>query len=709
MTATITPLRAPIRALMLSTTLLFPLAAAAQEAAVTVLDPVVLDGSGGIGQVNGYVATGSVSGTKTATPLRKTPQAINVVPATQIADQAATSVAQALRYSPGIFTEYRGSSNLHDETYVRGFGYVPRYVDGLIFGSGSFGQMDPWLLDRVELVKGPSSVLYGQANPGGIITMTTKKADGERVREVKVTGGSHDRAGLAFDFGDKLSETLDWRLVGTGWRVDTQEKGLEQQRFSFAPSLRWRPTDATTVTVTALVQNEPDAGFRNFRIADGTIRPTASGGYIPVDFLVGDPAWDRSTRETRALGAEIEHRLGDDTTLRAKARATGIDSYFRTLTFESLDADGKTINRAASGGTDDLKQAALDLSVEHRFQTGAAEHTLLAGIDHQRSRRDYKWGFDYSVPTIDWTNPVYGHTGFDLVERPSDTRTDSRQTGLYVQDQVEIGALNLSAGLRYDDFDVTIDNNLTGASTTFDDHAVTGRLGALYTFDNGVAPYLSYATSFEPVTQSSATGTPFDPTEAEQVELGVKWASADGRFFAQAAVFDLKQTGVLSYNPVTASYDQIGRIDSRGLELEGRAELGNGWSLLGSASWLDAEVKETNTAADLGKMPSRLPGFTAALWAKYTSEAGYDLALGLRHIGDSWGDSANTFEVPSVTLVDLAVGYDFGKLSPAYEGLHGQINVQNLTNKVYTASCASQWACFIGSERMVTASLDYKF
>ncbi|TKD25139.1 TonB-dependent siderophore receptor [Rhodobacter capsulatus] len=657
----------------------------------------------------GYVAQGSHAGTKTAAPLTKTAQAISVVPASQIADQGATSVAQALRYTPGIVTEYRGSSNLHDETFVRGFYYVPRFLDGLAFGTNSFGQIDPALLERVELVKGPSSVLYGQANPGGLIAMTTKKADGAHHGEMVASFGTGDRAGLSFDLGDRLSDTLSWRLAGTGWRVDTQENGLEQQRFSFAPSLTWAPTDATRLTVLALVQNEPDAGFRNFREAAGTLIPTATGDLVPWDFLVSDPAWDRSTRNTRALGAEFEHDLTANTTLRAKARLSQIDSAYRTLIWGALASDGVTISRSASGGTDDLRQGLLDLSLEHRFHTGAVEHRLLAGIDHQDSHRDYHWGYDFSTASIDWTNPVYGQSDFDLSDRVSDTDTDARQTGLYLQDQATVGNWTLSAGLRLDDFRSEITDNQTGTTSVFDDRATTGRIAALYSFDNGIAPYISWSSSFEPVTQSSGTAVPFDPTEAEQLEIGAKWASADGRLFAQAAVYDLSQTGVLVYNDSSSAYEQIGRIDSRGLELEGRAELGSGWSVIAAAGWIDAEVKETTTAAELGKTPARVPDMTASIWAKYTAEAGYDVALGLRHIGASQGNATNTFEVPSVTLVDLALGYDLGRLTPAAEGVRAQLNVQNLTDRQYVASCASAYACFVGSERRVTASVSTKF
>ncbi|WP_444461518.1 TonB-dependent siderophore receptor [Rhodobacter capsulatus] len=701
------PRFSPLLAVLICSTVISAAPLCAEEA--TELQQIDVAGAAVDQVVNGYVAQGSQSGTKTAAPLTKTAQAISVVPARQIADQGATSVAQALRYTPGIFTEYRGSSNLHDETFVRGFYYVPRFLDGLAFGTNSFGQIDPALLERIELVKGPSSVLYGQANPGGLIAMTTKKADGAHHGEMVASFGSGDRAGLSVDIGDRLSDTLSWRLAGTGWRVDTQENGLEQERYSFAPSLTWAPTDDTRLTVLALVQNEPKAGFRNFREAAGSLTPTATGALVPWDFLVSDPAWDRSTRNTRALGVEFEHDLSASTTLRARARLSQIDSDYRTLTWGALAADGVTISRTASGGTDDLRQGLLDLSLEHRFRTGAVEHTLLAGIDHQDSHRDYHWGYDFSTAAIDWTHPVYGRDDFVLNDRVSDTDTDARQTGLYLQDQATVGNWTLSAGLRFDDFKSEIKDNQTGTRSVFDDTATTGRIAALYSFANGIAPYISYATSFEPVTQSSGTATPFDPTEAEQLEIGAKWASADGRLFAQAAVYDLRQTGVLVYNNTLSVYEQIGRIDSRGLELEGRAELGQGWSVIASAGWIDAEVKETTNAAELGKTPSRVPDVTASIWGKYTAGAGYDVALGLRHIGTSQGNGTNTFEVPSVTLVDLALGYDLGRLTPAAEGVRAQLNVQNLADKQYVASCASAYACFVGSERTVTVSVSTKF
>ncbi|WP_330628290.1 TonB-dependent siderophore receptor (plasmid) [Thioclava litoralis] len=688
---------------------LFCAAPALAEEAVVALEEVVVRGEDLAHETRGYIAAGSLSASKTATALSLTPQVVSVVTAQQIADQGAQSVAQSLRYAPGILTEYRGTSNLTDETFVRGYSYVPRFLDGLAFGGSSFGQIDPWLLERVELLKGPSSALYGQSNPGGLIAMTSKRADGAHHGVVEARTGSGAHAGLAFDRGGALSQTLSWRVVGTGHRTQTQEEDGETQRYAVAPSLRWHPREGLTLDLAGLVQNEPDAGLRNFREAAGSLFPTATGALIPWAFNVSDPAWDSSTRTTKALSASLTQALGPQTTLRANARLSRIRTGFRSLVWGSLAEDGRTISRTASGGTEDLDQALVDLSVAHLAYPGGAEHRLLAGLDYRRSTRNYQWGFDYDAPPIDWTAPVYGYDSFDLNSRVSDTTTRATQAGLYVQDQIAFGRWQVTGGLRFDDFSSKITDHEAASRSRFSDQALTGRAAVLYAFDNGLSPYLSYATSFEPVTEASGSGTPFDPTQARQYELGVKWATPDGRYVAQAAYYDLRQTGVITYDSATYTPRQIGWIDSRGLEIEAQAEIDAHWSLLGSASWIEAEVADSARSSEIGKTPARMPERTAGLWGKYRAQAGYDIALGMRYIGRSQGDSGNTFEVPAVTLYDLALGYEFGPVLSAQDAMRLQLNVQNLADKAYVASCASAYACFVGNERTWTASLRYTF
>lgn len=683
----------------------------------TTLEPIVVEGAGEVadGPVKGYVAKRSKTTTKTDVPIEKTPQSISVITADQMADQGVKSVAEALRYTPGLFAEYRGASNLHDETFLRGYYYAPRFLDGLLFGSNSLGQIDPYLLERVEVLKGPSSVLYGEARPGGLINLVSKRPTGEASHEVQATVGSDGRLEGAFDLTDKVpgSDALSYRLVGKAARADTMEDGLDTKRLAVAPSIMWQPDNQTKFTVQAFYQNEPEAGFRNFREAKGSLTPTAYG-YVPRDFLVSDPHVQKSEREQASIGYQAEHRFDNGITLRQNARITDIDTAYQTLTWGSLQSDGKTITRSGSGGTEDMLQFVIDNSAEAKVSTGALEHTIIAGFDYRYSVVDYAWGYDYTVPSIDWTNQVYNVTSLNLSSGRSDTKTKASQAGLYLQDQIELGRLNLLFGGRQDWATTDIDNNLNGTTTSFDSSATTGRAGAVYDLGWGLSPYLSVATSFEPVLTAAPAGSdPFDPSTAIQYEAGLRFAPEGYGFSVGAAVYELTQQNVLYRETSSSPWQQTGEIRTRGFELEGRAEITDNFSLLAAYSYTDQEVTEAAQANILGKTPARIPLNQASVWGKYEFSNGplngLGLGLGLRYIGESWGDATNTFKVPDTLLVDASVSYDFGALDKDFENVSLQVNATNLTDEFYTASCASAYACFVGAGRSVTATLKYKW
>lgn len=683
----------------------------------TAIEPIVVQGSGeaGDGPVKGYLAKRSKTATKTDVPLEKTPQSVSVVTADQMADQGVKSVAEALRYTPGLFAEYRGASNLHDETFLRGYYYAPRFLDGLMFGSNSLGQLDPYLLERVEVLKGPASVLYGEARPGGLINLVSKRPTGETAREVQATVGIDNRVEGAFDVMGRLpgSDTLSYRLVGKAARADTMEDGLDTKRFAVAPSVMWQPDDQTKVTVHAFYQNEPEAGFRNFREAKGTLYATPYG-YVPRDFLISDPHIQKSERKQASIGYQAEHRFDNGITLRQNARLTDIDTAYQTLTWGALQADGKTITRTGSGGTEDMRQFVIDNSVEAKVDTGPLEHTLIGGVDYRYSVVDYAWGYDRTVPSIDWTNPVYNVTSLNLSSGRSDTKTKASQVGIYLQDQIEVGRLNLLFGGRHDWATTDIDDNLSGTTTSFDSSATTGRAGAVYDLGWGFRPYVSVATSFEPVLTAAPTGSdPFDPSTAVQYEAGLRFAPEGYGFDVSAAVYQLTQQNVLYRETSASPWQQTGEIRTRGFELEGKAEITDNFSLIAAYSYTDQEVTESAQANILGKTPARIPINQASIWGKYQFDggplAGLGLGLGLRYIGDSWGDATNTFKVPDTLLLDASLSYDFGALDKDFENVSLQVNATNLTDEFYTASCASTSACFVGGGRTVTATLKYKW
>lgn len=697
-----------------------------QEADSTItLDTVQVQGERGDGPVDGYIAQQSTAGTKTDTPIADTPMSISVVPRQQMEDQQAESVAEALRYTPGVFTEYRGASNLRDELFVRGFSYIPKYLDGLYFGGDlEYSKMYPYLLERVELISGPASVLYGQLNPGGLINMVSKKPTDTPYHSIELTAGTDNMFQGSFDLSDKLVGTDEWRyrIVGTGLTSDLQEDYAEQQGFAIAPSLTWTPDAQTTLTILAGYQYEPNAGFRNFLDAAGTLKPIDGYGYVQRDFFVSDPDWEDFDREQAWIGYEFERELNSVFTVRQKARYLWVDTLHHTLTWGSSSIDPTTgeamVSRAASGGTETWGIFTIDNQVQADFATGAFEHTVLAGLDYRNRSRDYWWGFNFDVPSISLNNPVY-RSNYDYagiaLDVDSDESVSAWQTGIYLQDQITVGRLHLLAGLRYDWADTTIDDYLGNTSTAYDDQALTYRLGALYAFDNGVAPYVSYSTSFEPALYTPPVGeVPFDPTTAQQFEVGVKYAPTD-RILLTAAYYDITQNNVVEgmwdSTLATTVYYQIGEVRNRGFEFSARAEIIDNLNVVASYSYVDSTIENAKDPSEIGNTPSRIPSHQAGLWGTYTFDHGtlngLTIGGGIRYIGDSWGDIGNTFMVPSVTLYDAMMRYDLAALNPKLQGMQLQVNAKNLADETYVASCANAYACFYGEGRTVTATLKY--
>ncbi|WP_182417367.1 TonB-dependent siderophore receptor [Bartonella sp. HY038] len=687
------------------------------------LDTIVINNESDDG-VKTYVARQSTSAMKTDTPISKTPQTINIVTNQQMQDQAVQSVAEALRYSPGVFAEYRGASNLRDEVFVRGFSYVPIYLDGLLLsGDSSYAQINPYLLERVELISGPSSVLYGQTNPGGLVNAISKKPTDMPLREMELSIGNRDAYGLSFDLSDKVTKDshFSYRLVGTGFTTDLQEQFARKKGFAIAPSLRWEPNAQTTLTILSGYQYEPKAGFRNFLEAAGTVKPINGYGYVPRNFFVSDPSFERFKRQQAWVGNEFEHEFNDIFTVRQKIRYHEIKMDQNLLVWGSLMNDPQTglntlISRVASSGRDEWKQFAGDNQLQAKFNTGDFEHIILAGIDSRYRKRSYVWQRNRNVPSISLTDPIYGDYDFNNIDMPlsSFEHLSARQTGIYLQDQSAFGRLNFMGGMRYDWANTNIDDYLNDKNYRYKDKAFTWRLGALYAFDNGISPYVSYSTSFEPsLTTPKAGQAAFDPVDARQIEVGIKYVPDSLPLALTAAYYDLTQKNIVqgSWNSQLAEtlYQQIGKVHNKGFELSARGEVTQNFALIGSYSYVKSTIEETITASELDKTPSRIPQHQASLWANYdfnkTKLQGLKLGGGLRYIGKSWGDNQNTFEVDSTLLVDAMISFDFGEIKPELQGLSLQINGKNLSNKKYIASCANNFACFYGDGRTITASL----
>lgn len=691
----------------------------------TVLDAIVIQGkTDRLGPVAGYIASNGDTGTKTNTPLIKTPQSVTVITREQAAAQGAQSLAQSLRYTAGVSAEVRGSASRYDFPYIRGFGSPldsNQYLDGLrmLRGGGyAIPQIESYGLERVEFLKGPSSTLYGGVSPGGMINAASKMPTEETQREVELLYGSHNRMQLGFDFSGPATEdnSLLYRVIGLGRKSDTQVINTEEERFYIAPSVMWAPDENTSLTVSASYQRDPEGGYYGILPTVGSLWASPAG-QIPRSFNEGDPDYDEFSRKQSAIGYRFEHHFNDTWTIRHNLRYLDHATVTKAVGTASINADGHTINRYALGTDETLRGITSDLQLQAEFDTGSLAHTALFGFDYQYSNwnqiRDYG-----PAPSIDFLNPVYGVASNLTLSRINNQKQSSRQSGLYIQDQIELDNWTFVAGGRYDMVRTTTENYLTSTTRTQDDSAFSGKLGLIYNFDNGVAPYLSYSTSFLPVNGNDANGNAFKPTTARQVEVGIKYQPVgfDGLF--TLAYFDIEQQDVVTSLNQLQSY-QTGEQRSRGIEFEAKVAVNDNINLTGAFSYTKAEVVK-GLGVDVGDYPIGIPDYTASLWGDYSffdgALAGLKLGAGVRYVGQSVGGyspsvytaGATKLEAPGYTLFDAAVTYDFGKKTPELQGLTAKLSVNNVFDKTYV-TCLSNNFCNYGNGRVVYGSLSYRW
>lgn len=684
----------------------------------TALAPIIVQGSAenAWGPVRGYVATQSATGTKSDTPLIKTPQTISVVGRKEIETRQAQSVSEALGYVAGV-EEPLGSESRRDNLYSRGF-LASQYLNGLRLTDGSWGinQIDPYLLERVERIGGPASVLYGQASPGGIISMVSKMPTEEPFHEVSIQGGNYDHLQGMFDFSgpvDPEGQFL-YRLTGLGRLADAQVDFTKDRRLAIAPAVTWKPDEDTKLTLLGSYQYDPDLGEYYTLPAQGTVLGNPNGK-IPTSRYIGDPSFDVYSRKSSTIGYSFEHSFNDSVTIRQNLRYGNMDAEFGGVLAYGLQSDLRTLNRYALYDRDQLGQLTVDNQAEVKFDTGRVEHKLLVGLDYQRTTLEQTFGIDFSVPTLDIFNPVY-NLGISQPAITGHTYQILSQLGVYAQDQVTLGKLSVVGGLRYDWADTDTDDRISGTSQDIKDHKPTGRLGAVYQFDNGIAPYVSYSTSFQPTSGTDRSGNPFKPTEGKQYEVGVKYQPVGYDSFITLSAFDLRQTNVTTpdTSPGGTGFSvQTGEVHSRGIELSAVASLDDDLNLRFSYAYLLAVNSETNDPTKLDKQLVGTSKNAASLWLDYKVSSGpltgLGLGAGVRYRGERYGDDANTFKVPSFALVDAAISYDFGAANPKMKGWKAALNATNLFDKEYVAACNGDTLCYYGDRRRVLGTLTYQW
>ncbi|MFK3662980.1 ferrichrome porin FhuA [Scandinavium sp. NPDC088450] len=666
----------------------------------------------------------TATATKTDTPIEKTPQSISVVTRAEMDMKQPTTVKEALGYTPGVYAT-RGSSSTYDVVSIRGFTTsstvnTNQYLDGLKLQGDNYSEMsmDPYFLERVELMRGPVSVLYGKSNPGGIVSMVTKRPTTEPLREIQFKMGTDNLWQTGFDFSDAIDDAGVWsyRLTGLGRSQNAQQEGVKSSRYAIAPSFSWRPDDKTDFTFLSNFQSDPDAGYYGWLPRQGTVVPyydaNGKAHKLPTDFNEGEDN-NTMTRRQKMVGYSFAHEFNDTFTVRQNLRYAEVNTLYRSV-YGNGYIDPGQISRAYVRSDEQLNTFTVDNQLQSKFATGAVDHTLLTGVDYLRMRNDIDAEYGSANP-LDMQNPQYGNAGVN-VNFPYAVINRQEQTGLYVQDQAEWDKWVLTLGGRYDFAKTSTFTRSSSSTSEVNDQAFTWRGGLNYVFDNGIAPYISYSESFEPTAGATKEGNPFDPSRGKQYEAGVKYLPKDMPVSVTASVYQLTKDKNLTPDPENTLFSvQSGEIRSRGFELEAKAALSANVNMTAAYTFTDAEY--THDTVYGGKRPAEVPRNMASLWADYTFHetalSGLTVGAGARYIGSTSSfyttgpDNNEAFNVAGYTLADATVKYDLARF-----GLPGSsvgVNVTNLFDREYVSSCYRDYACYWGAERQVVATATFRF
>ena len=699
--------RRAINTLLLATTGLALLASAAvAQTQPIALGEIVVEGSG-------TTTTGvtTSAGSKLAVAVTRVPQSVSVVSRAQLDKYPGAKADEVLRYTAGVSPSTYGTDADTDWLFVRGFQAEQTgiFLDNLPLYQNAFGTflVDPFLLERVEVLKGPASALYGAANVGGVVNYVGKRPTGERLRYTETGINNFGNAYVGFDVGDGLGDgSAAYRLTGKLSGGGFQTKQANDLRGVVQGSVKVSPTPDTDLTLYANYQNigltHTSTGFLPYV---GTAVDAPGGVRIPRDLFYGEPGADKYDRQQYMLGYELEHDINSEWTVRQNVRYAKVD-LTEEYVYGNGNLTGTSLPRIRFGHDSHVNTVSVDTQLAGVINTGPVEHDLLFGVDYKYYNLDQRQAsnpWPTVLAPIDVLNPVYGAPLIGLANYLN-TNTTQNQLGIYAQDQMNLDGLIATFNGRYDTVWTDIqDRNTPAKSSSTTQGIFTGRVGLGYEFDNGLTPYVSYGTSFNPTLSTEfATGKQYAAETGRQWEAGIKYEPTAFDGLITASVFDLTRSNVLGPDPANLNQQApVGEINVRGAELEAQVNIQD-FTVIGALTYLDAQVTKAAGTTPVGNTPVQIPKLTASLGVEYTfpdgALEGLSIGGGVRYLGESFADTANTTKVPAATLLDASIRYnkdDWGVTLAA----------SNLLDTSYVSSCQSLTVCGYGAGRTVTLSL----
>ncbi|WP_233453519.1 TonB-dependent siderophore receptor [Gluconobacter thailandicus] len=662
----------------------------------------------------GLLAAGGNAATKTSTALEDVPQNLTVITQARMTMLNARSIGEAVRYAAGV-------SDYGSKDDPRGYfgtirGFAPDiYLDGTRTpdATTSFSySIEPWGLEEMDVLRGASSALYGSGQLGGIINAVSKRPRLNLQNQVTFQTGSYNRVQGAADVGGTLnaSRTLLWRFNGLIRKSDTYARNIKNNEIYVAPSVSWRPDSKTDFTILASYEQVDGGSTSQFLPADGTLYASPYG-YIARNFLNSDADFDVYSKRQASIGYSFTRQLTSNWTFSQNMRYAHIDASYRYVTAVALSADQRTLRRQALLQSSNYNNVTLDTRSDLKFRTGPVHHELLTGVDFRSDFMAFRRG-QKTAPSLDLYNPVYNPISWPTYGTTTNTNETETQTGLYAQEQADWHRFYLTLSGREDFTQSLTVNNRTGEQTPQQNNAFTGRVGLLYKSSIGLAPYVSYATSFQPQVGTTRENAAFVPTRGRQIEAGLKYKPPHGTawgedFMLTADVFNLVETNVLTTDPTDSTYDiQTGEQRTRGLEAEAVGRLPYRIDILASFTSQDPRITKTTVAAQKNQRPVVIPSHMASLFLKrdfhLTRNWVTGLGGGVRYTGNTAGALPATFTVPSQLVWDLQAHLD-------YERFGIQFNGTNITNRRYVAACTRSVACAWAPGRAVFLTLSYRW
>lgn len=677
-----------------------------------------------VGPDHGYRAQRSLTATKTDTALEDTPRTVSVVTRQRIEDQNPRTLSNILSYVPGISSSDFpvGDGLAGDIFFIRGmnqrdYGYGT-YRDGLRVQPNAYStSAEPYGLERVEVFKGPTTALYGENVPGGLVNLVSKRPTADHQGEVNLSYGSHDRRQVSADVSGPLNAdgSVQGRVVFLHRDSDTQIDSVQDDRTYIAPSLTFELSDQDRLTVLGMYQQD-DTELQLGLPAAGTLLDHPSGTLSSRTNL-GHPEWDTFEREVWSLGYEYEHAFNEDWRFQQNARYLRSHVNRREVWW-SYPGDGydDVIGAYGRDRDNDSRTLAIDNRVVGKFGNDTVEHTWLAGFGYDRTSFSQTQDVGFSTPQlINIFNPQWSSSPQTL-QRSEDGEDVQALTGIYSQLHSQMGGLIAQVGGRFDSARTEYNNHLApGSGFSVTDEEFSWQAGLMYQFDSGLSPYVNYATTFVPARQVSvATNEPLDPITGRQYELGLRYDLPDSDTAITLSTYDIVMKNDINYDSAIGGYRNVGRTDSNGIELELVSDVSDALSVAAAYTYTDARIVEDVAFPRYeDNQVAGVPRHKASLWAHYEvlqgPMQGAEIGLGVRYLGSSnaYPDASlaygDTLATRAVTLADLSLGYALDA------NWRVGLNVENLFDKQYVGECNNAARCYWGTDRTVLGTLSFRY